>query len=176
MTTLTDPAPTHQEKHGYASHQIAYHWTIVGLVAFQWFLGGAMARAFGQREAGALEATSLGGAYAHIALGSAILIVMLMRLGAKLKRPVQVAPDSDHPWARAAGRINHWLFYGVLILLPLGGLLAWFGRSEAAATLHSLLAWLLPFLIAAHVAGALVHQFVFRDNLIGRIVRSGPGT
>lgn len=162
-------------KHGYSSLQIAFHWTIVGLVAFQWFLGWPMSRIFDARQAGEVVVQA-GAAYVHIALGVTILIVMLARLGAKLKRPVQVAPDSDHPWARLAGQVNHWIFYIVLIALPLGGILAWFGRSELAASLHAFLAVALPFFIAAHVLGALVHQFVFRDNLIGRIIRPGAGS
>ena len=65
-------------KHGYSSLQIAFHWTTVGLVAFQWFLGQIMSRAYWSRaEMGAAEATSLGGAYVHIALGTTILILML---------------------------------------------------------------------------------------------------
>jgi cytochrome b561 len=162
-------------KHGYSSLQIAFHWSIVGLVAFQWFLGWPMSQVFDARQAGE-RLVQEGAAYAHIALGVTILILMLARLGAKLKRPVQVAPDSDHPWARLAGQVNHWIFYIVLIALPLGGILAWFGRSEVAASLHALLAVALPFFIAAHVLGALVHQFVFGDNLIGRIVRPGAGS
>jgi cytochrome b561 len=162
-------------KHGYSSLQIAFHWTTVGLVAFQWFLGQPMSRIYEAREAGQ-EVVQAGPAYVHIALGVSILVVMLARLGAKLKRPVQVAPDSDHPWARLAGQANHWIFYIVLIALPLGGILAWFGRSDLAGDLHSFLANALPWFIAVHVLGALTHQYVFRDHLINRIVRPGPGT
>lgn len=162
-------------KHGYSSLQIAFHWTTVGLVAFQWFLGQSMSRVYNARDAGE-TVVQLGPAYMHIAIGVSILIVMLARLGAKLKRPVQVAPDSDHPWARLAGQVNHWVFYIVLIALPLGGLLAWYGRSDTAASLHAFLANALPWFIAAHVLGALTHQYVFRDHLINRIVRPGPGT
>lgn len=158
------------EKHGYSSLQIAFHWSVVALVAVQWFLGLGMRGVFYGREAGA-EIDSWGPAYAHIALGVTILVLMLARLTLKLRRPVAVAPDSDHPWARFLGRVNHWIFYIVLILLPLGGALAWFGGSLTAARLHYVLAWALPWFIALHVAGALVHHFVFRDGLIRRMVR-----
>jgi cytochrome b561 len=137
-----------------------------------------MSRAYQAREASAAGEVPalLGAAYVHIAIGVSILVVMLARLGAKLRRPVQVAPDSDHPWARLLGQANHWAFYIILIALPLGGLLAWYGRSDTAASLHAFLANALPWFIAAHVLGALTHQYVFRDHLINRIVRPGPGT
>lgn len=179
MTTASLLPAARNKRHGYSSYQIALHWTVVGLVAFQWFLGQQMTATVDALEAataGGPPVTNLGAAYVHIAFGITILIVMLARLAAKLRRPVQVAPDSDHPWARTLGTINHWAFYAVLIGLPVLGAIGWFGGSELAKNVHAFVANVLPWLIALHVLGALTHQFVFRDRLINRIVRDGPGT
>ena len=172
---MTSAPMTVRKKHGYSSTQIALHWTVVGLVAVQWFLGWPMSQIFEARQEGT-EVALRGAAYVHIALGISIFVVMLIRLSVKLRRPVEVAPDSDHPTLRTLGKINHWAFYAVLLALPLGGIAAWFGRSEAAGAAHSLLAILLPVLIAIHVSASLFHHFVLRDGLIRRMLRPTGGT
>jgi cytochrome b561 len=56
-------------------------------------------------------------------------------------------------------------------VLPILGAIAWFGRSEAAGTLHSLLVYVLLGAMALHVGAVLVHHLFLRENLIRRIVR-----
>ena len=175
--TTTPVTPSERKahaRHGYASYQIAYHWTIVVLVVVNWFLGQPMSEIYDAREEGQ-QFSQWGPAFVHIAIGVSILIVMLMRLGAKIRRPVQVAPESKHRTLALLGRINHWAFYVVLISMPILGALAWFFGSDLAANLHSLLAWVLPILIVLHVGGALLH-LVLGENIIRRIVRPTGGT
>lgn len=161
--------PAHR-KHGYSTVQIALHWTVAVLVAANLLLGGAMAEVFDAVQDGE-EVDSLGAAYAHILIGSSILLLMVVRLAARLGRPVATNPDSPHRVLALLGRINHWTFYVILILLPLGGIVAWFAGSEAAGRLHGLLATALLAVIALHVAAALFHQLVLRENLLRRIIR-----
>jgi cytochrome b561 len=86
----------------------------------------------------------------------------------------------------------HWLFYLMLVLIPLSGWLvastgrspttSWFGlidvpplplRGEDAHELmeevHEILAKLMIGLIVLHVAGALKHHFEGHKHLIGRM-------
>ena len=162
-------------KHGYSSLQIALHWTVVVLIVTNYLLGGAMSQTFNALQRGA-EVTSLGGAYAHVAIGLSLLIVMIARLTARLQRPVAVAPDSGHPLLSTLGRITHLSFYGILLLIPVLGAIAWFGGVGAAGNAHALAVWALIALIALHVSANLFHHFVLRDGLIRRMLRPTGGT
>ena len=165
MTT----APTHL-KHGYSTAQIAIHWTVAVLVAANLLLGDAMSRVFNAVQDGQ-EVDSLGAAYVHIIIGVTLLLLMVARLAARLQRPVATNPDSPHKLLALLGRINHWAFYGILLVLPLLGLAAWFGGSETAGDLHGLLVTVLLAAMALHVGAVILHHLVLRENLIRRIIR-----
>ena len=161
-------------RHGYSSLQIAFHWSVVVLVIANWFVGQGMEEVFLKREAGE-QFAQWGPAFVHIALGIAIFGTMVARLLTRLNRPVETAAGSKHRIMKLLGWLNHWAFYVVLLAMPPLGAIAWFAGSEAAGGLHSILAWLLPFLIAVHVGGALLH-LILGENIIRRIVRPTAGT
>lgn len=174
-TTPTSPAERAEHaRHGYSSYQIAIHWSVVGLVVANWLLGQGMEQVFDARQEG--EAViNLGPAYMHVAIGIVIFLTMVARLLARIRRPVETAAGTKHHIMALLGRINHWAFYVVLLIMPVLGALAWFGGSEAAGGLHSLLAWLLVILIALHVGGAVLH-LLLGENIFRRMLRSSPGT
>lgn len=69
-----------------------------------------------------------------------------------------------------AGTAGHWALYVLMLALPITGLLAWFGGVTALADPHGeILKVLLWVMIVLHVAAALYHQFVLRDNLLNRM-------
>jgi cytochrome b561 len=128
----------------------------------------------------------------HLANGSTILLVMLLRFAWRLAHPMPPAPADLSPGLRILARATHWAFYLVLILLPLMGWLAanaygstprllgliplpkLLGPNQAAAEtiggVHKVLATLLLALITAHVSGALYHALVKRDGVIWRML------
>jgi cytochrome b561 len=65
------------------------------------------------------------------------------------------------------GRGEELKIYGVL-LFNAGPERAW---AIALGSLHANLSWTLIILIGGHIAVALYHQFVLRDNLIARMIR-----
>lgn len=174
MTATATPA-----RHGYSSLQIALHWIIFALFWVNWFLGESMEHAYDalmEGEGGGEAATSLGGAYSHVIIGLAVLLLMVARLAARLRRPVVTNPEGRHAILDTLGTISHWAFYGLLIAIPLLGALAWFGGVDAAGGLHKLLVTATVVLIGIHVLAALFHQFVLKDHLIRRMMRPTGGT
>lgn len=158
---------------GYSRTQIALHWVVMVLVFFQLVAGDSMTRVWwdGQKT-GHVEMTTA--ARLHIIVGITILVLMLWRLGLRLIRGVPEVPDEQGPMVKLAGEIAHWSFYALLLLLPISGLLVWFGGVEALYRLHgSLLKALLYLLIAAHVGAAFWHQFIVRDGLLARMRKAG---
>jgi cytochrome b561 len=127
----------------------------------------------------------------HKLIGVTILLVVLWRLAYRFTRGAPPAEPTIEPWQRVASGLNHWGMYLLLICVPVAGYvgislfpaLDIFGlfslpgivapNKEAANTafaVHKVLAVLLILLIAVHVAAALFHYFIRKDNVLGRMI------
>lgn len=165
------------------------HWTVVLLVLLQ----------FGSKllPIGALGATEDGLNRWHLAIGPTILLLMVFRLLWRLTHRVPPPPRDLAPALRFVSRATHWLFYGLLILLPI---LGWISASaygapatllglvrlpmlvaqnkalaEQVGAVHGFFAWVLLAVIALHFGGAVFHAFR-RDGVAGRMIPGGdPG-
>ena len=128
----------------------------------------------------------------HKSIGLTVLALTVARLGWRLgHRPPPFDPVMK-PWEKSLASLIHWLFYLMLILIPLSGWLIvssgknpvtdWFGlvrvpplplRGEDAHELmeevHEILGYAMIGLIVLHVAGALKHHFAGHRHLIGRM-------
>jgi len=123
----------------------------------------------------------------HRPLGILILVFALVRLGVRLRRGAPPLP-ADLPWPQvAAARGSHVLLYVLLILMPLigwsmlsaGGYpIVFYGPIHLPPVMphndalyavlrstHTALAYLLFAVILAHIAGALFHAWVRRDDV-----------
>jgi cytochrome b561 len=174
-----------EPRNRYSTVSLILHWLIAVLVVTQVLL--IMA-------ADATEGPAAGRWIGlHKSVGLGILVLTLARIGWRVARPAIPLPEPMPPWQKLIARATHVLFYVVLIGLPLGGWAAssaasrdivWFGLfewpllpigggRETAARLmdmHELGAKALYVLIALHVAGALKHHFVDRDNVLHRMI------
>ncbi len=166
-----------------------FHWLIVVLVVVQITLALVLPSILPKSAEDSIAAW-------HLANGSTILLVMLLRLAWRLAHPMPPAPADLSPGLRILARTTHWAFYLVLVVLPVMGWLAAnaYGSTprllgliplpkligpdqavgETIGGVHKVLATLLFALIAAHVSGALYHAFVKRDAVIWRMVPGRP--
>jgi len=155
----------------YTKPQITLHWLIVVLVGAQFLTAEAMKQFFEKAE----DAGVLAGfptdpiAMAHAGGGGAILVLMLIRLGLRLTYGAPPAPQSLTPALKLASRATHYTFYIVLVALPATGMAALYITPQAG-DVHFLLKTVLLILIAAHVAGALAHAFIFKDGVVRRML------
>lgn len=165
------------------------HWLTVALVAVQLPVGIYMS--YRGNVLDVWDAVT-GGLYnGHKLLGVAILLVVLCRLAYRLLRGAPPPEPTIARWQVVASRLNHWGMYALLVCVPVAGYvgislfpaLDVFGvfslpgvvapDKEAAKTafaIHGLLASLLVLLVAVHVAAALFHYFVRKDNVLGRMI------
>lgn len=127
----------------------------------------------------------------HKSIGASFLIWTVLRL---INRLVTKAPP--HPpmpvWQTAIAHLTHLGLYVAMLAMPITGILMsmYGGRGVSVFGLFSLpsvvgidremaklmnglhtgaVFYVLVFLVVAHVAGALYHQFVMKDNLIARM-------
>ncbi|PZX15782.1 cytochrome b561 [Palleronia aestuarii] len=157
----------------YSSAQRGAHWLVLFLVIFQYFTGSGMEHAF---DAVAESGGSwTGTAYVHGMIGTTILLTMLFRLYLRSTRGAPPPPDTEPSAIQWISRANHFLFYAVLIAMPLAGLYAALTLSETAAWLHGNAWTVLLVLIAAHVAGALWHVSK-GDGVLRRMAGRAPST
>lgn len=176
------------ERYGWVSQ--ALHWGMAALFAWQ-FTGMVLRLLLGRTPVTAVMVGS------HAPVGTLLLGLVLLRLlwawGNRHRRP----PRERTPAGRAAW-LGHAALYLLMIVIPLLALLRQYGSGRAFApfgvplmaasdklpwlmapadAVHGLLAWLLLALVAGHVLMVLVHQYVWRDGIAGRMLprrRKGP--
>lgn len=128
----------------------------------------------------------------HKSLGLTVLfLVMLFFLW--IKRTGKPAwPNTMSPWQKILAYTVHYSLFVLLIIMPLCGWImsvaanrvpSYFGlfkmplpikESESLAEFmeqsHIVIAWLLIALIVLHIAGALVHHFIEKDNILKQML------
>ena len=76
----------------------------------------------------------------------------------------------DETIFRLAAKVVHFGFYAFIFVMPLTGIAAYYFRMDAVGSLHAdVLKVVLWAFIAAHVAGALAHQFYWKTNVLRRM-------
>ena len=136
-------------------------------------------------------------AYAwHKWLGLTIFLLVLARLAWRLTHQPPPLPATLPAWQRLLAGISHALLYLLMLAMPLTGWLmssakgfqtVYFGvlpipdlldknnvLGDALASAHATLAWLLIALLAPHVAAALKHHFIDRDDVLRRMLPFMP--
>ena len=174
----------HMDDKRYGAVSMALHWIIALLIVVQLCLGWYM------NEGGVPDHSAAQDRIQdiHVTVGLTILILVLVRIGVRLTHPAPPLPSTLALWERVLARASHWLFYILLLVIPLTGWalvsvrhedipffgLAWpampgldhLARPEARAIggqlkhIHIyILIWIVLINLALHVAGALKHQF-----------------
>jgi cytochrome b561 len=173
-----------EEAARYTRVAVALHW-IIALLLIGNILLGFYHEDFGKAAAGWLM-------FFHKAIGMTVLGLTLARLAWRLThRPPTFDPVLKR-WERGLAHAIHWLFYAMLIGIPLSGwmmsssggrMTSFWGlfniaplpvpRSHDARELfegaHEILAKVTIGLILLHVAGALKHHLEGHKHLAGRM-------
>lgn len=183
-------------RYRYAAVAIALHWTIAVLIIAQIAAGLWMSSGDGAASAGP-GTLRFAVFQLHKSFGILVLLLSVARVAWRLFNP----PPSTHvvvlPWEKALSTAVYAAFYILMIALPLTGwalvsssptgiptllfgVLEWPHLPLPATEVvedgfhevHEVLAFVAIALIALHVAGALKHHLVDRENLI---IRMAPG-
>ena len=155
---------------GYSPAQIGLHWIIALLIALQFLFNEPMGEAFDSVMRGTVPPFSWG-VWAHIAGGVSILALVLWRVALRRSRGVPPPPEGEGTLLGRAASLGHWALYALMVLMPVSGLVAWFGGVDTAGEAHGLMSNLMLFVLAVHVAAALWHQFWLKDHLLLRMMR-----
>ena len=160
----------------YSGGAILFHWTIAVLIVLN-ILGAILT----EDMDGAVRGLAMG---LHKATGITVLALSLLRFGWRLAHRPPPFPDTVGPAERLGARAVHWIFYGLMVALPVTGWLmisaatprrpfSWYyafdlpflpvegqkGVQIFAHDAHEILFYVLLALLVLHVAGALKHHF-----------------
>ncbi|MBN8631437.1 MAG: cytochrome b [Rhodobacterales bacterium] len=152
---------------GYSGTQIALHWLVAILIVVAWFTGEG-----GEEAMETVEKGGTAGFVPHIAIGLAILALVVVRLIVRLGRGAPAAVGEPGSLAVMASDWGHRLIYLLMIAVPLGGISTFFLGLDVG-DVHALAANVLMAVILGHAMMALYHQYVLKDGLLRRMMRAG---
>lgn len=127
----------------------------------------------------------------HAIIGLIVLLLAATRICWRSVHTPPPLPDSGGSLLHWAAKVGHGLLYLLMLLVPLIGIptLAYRGRGldfglfaipplvsrapdifHPLTELHQLAAWALVLVALGHIAAAIYHQHVLRDQLISRML------
>lgn len=161
------------------------HWSIATLIFVQFALGWIAA-------SWRLSPTKLELFVWHKSIGLLILLLVVLRLLWRLANTVPVLPVEMSAAERAAARMSHGLLYLLILAMPLSGWVInsaakipfrvfWLfplppivapdkALAELAKQVHFILFVMIAALVAVHIAAALRHHLVKRNDTLTRML------
>ena len=168
----------------YSRVAIWLHWIIAALIVTNLLLG-----FYHEDFSRPVRASMM---FWHKSFGLTVLALTFARLAWRLSHRPPAFDPVMKKWEMSLASLIHWLFYLLLVLIPISGWLvastgrspvtSWFGLTdvpplplrgkeahELMEEVHEILAKVMIGLLVLHVLGALKHHFEGHRHLIGRM-------
>ncbi len=161
-----------------------FHWSIAILIIGMLLLG----LSFSFIDSRALKSPLM---TIHKSIGFTLIILVILRIVWRFANPTPKLPSTTPRWQAIFAHSSHGLLYLALLIMPLSGMLMsaahgyginyfWlfsfsipFPHNEVLKSIlswtHLITAWTLSILLLAHLAGALKHHFIDKDNVLRRM-------
>lgn len=156
------------------------HWSMALLILAMLFIGAGMVITLSTRHTWLVEL--------HKPLGLVLLVLVLVRIAVRLRRPPPALPADLPGWQRGLAHLSHLLLYTLMLAMPLAGwamlsaggypvvVLSWLKLPAIAphdaalyAVLrqaHHWLGYLLFATVLLHLGAALFHGLIRRDGVL----------
>lgn len=152
----------------YAVSQRILHWLTLVLLIVSFVSHEAMKESWiALRRSG--EATFSTGTAVHVWIGVLILVLTVARIVLRVTKGAPAPVEGQSRQITIVSAATHGLLYLALLMLPISGGMAWFAGVTDASEVHEVFFNIGWVLVALHIAGALYHQFLLKDNLIARM-------
>lgn len=179
-----------EESRGYSPLSKWLHWVMAGFVLCIVPIGLTMTRL----PSGKIQDNLF---FIHESFGATILALACIRVAVRLIRGAPPPYPGLPPWQRVVAEATHRSLYILLVVVPV---LGWAATSayrapisvyglfelppilavnkplaETLFSIHMAGAYLLTALALMHIGAALMHGFVLRDGVLGRMLPAGWG-
>ena len=170
-----------------------FHWGVAGIIIFLLGLGFYTANIVTDVY------EQFGLVQLHKSWGFTVFVLVLLRLIWRAANPTPALPADMPRWEKSVAHFGHLAIYALIIAMPLSGWLMAsaselqelygiknkvFGLFEMPdpfvpgsgeleglfATIHFYCALALTAILAGHIAAALKHHFVEKDNILRRMI------
>ncbi|CAA7612330.1 Cytochrome B561 [Candidatus Terasakiella magnetica] len=168
----------------YDSVAKALHWIMAAVIIILWVVG----HLIDAIPKGDFRSNIIG---MHKAFGVVIAILAVARLTWRSTRPTPALPATMPPMEQFLAKLGHVALYVLMLAIPLDGVLlsqsggravSVFGlvlptiveKSDALKSVfkqgHEVMGWMLALLLVAHVAAALRHHIILKDDILRRMM------
>ena len=174
--------PVSQDKVRYDRVTMAFHWLTALLVVSQWL--GAQVIDWFPRGPLRVDARSV-----HITMGVLLTLLLAGRILWRLTAGRRL-PLADRGALNVVAKATHWALYLLLIAMVMLGILLTWSRGDSIFNLfslpvldpsnkdlrnqleglHNTVGYMILGLAGVHALAALVHRFVWRDGVLGRML------
>ncbi|MCI8212618.1 cytochrome b [Pseudomonas sp. S25] len=161
------------------------HWSMALMIIAMLFIGAGMVASVSARHEWLLDL--------HKPLGIAILVLVILRIIVRLSSHTPALPADLPTWQVLAAKLSHYVLYALMLAMPLIGwamisaagdpvmlssslrlpsiVAADAGTFAFLRQTHTWLAYLLFMTVLMHIAAALFHAWVRRDEVLGSMLR-----
>lgn len=174
-----------QPSHVYRVPARIFHWGMALLLIPMIIAGGVMVQEGISRP---LQNTLF---IFHKNVGTLLLLLIALRILYRWRNPPPPEPDELPAWQKMASHWTHLLLYALMVIMPVAGYIrvraggfpiemldamgapTLIPKSEALAafakSVHYFGSWAIMILIAMHIAAALQHKLIKKDNVFSRM-------
>jgi cytochrome b561 len=163
------------------------HWLMALLIIGLWCVGLVME----DLPKGDFRSQVIG---LHKAFGVIVLVLALVRLSWRAFNRAPELPAAMPAWERLGAKLGHVALYALMIVMPLDGILLSQAGGRAVNVLgfvlptvmekndqlkhlfgeaHEAMGWALAVVLAIHVAAAIRHHVLLKDDVLKRMLPGG---
>ena len=168
----------------YDGRTMFFHWATAVLVVAQWL--GAQTIDWFPRGSLRVDARSI-----HIIFGVVLAVLLVARIAWRLTEGRRL-PLADKGAVNVLAKATHWGLYALLVAMVLLGFAVVWTQGDSIFNLfsvpaydpknpdlgeqmqgiHGTIGWIILALAGVHATAALVHRYLWRDGVLGRMLPS----
>ena len=158
------------KREGFSKYQVIVHWLVACFILFQIATGSTMSNDFLALKDGKISIEEVHkNSWYHLFFGLTIFLLMVIRFILRIIFGVPKPTKQSSSLTIIVAKIIHWLFYLVLLIVPISGFVAWNTSNLLIGNLHSASVNALYVLVVIHLIAIVYHQIFLEDNLIDRM-------
>lgn len=166
------------------------HWIMAVIFIAAWIIGFYSGNFLSYEVDGSFKGSVI---TFHKNIATLIIFLVIIRIFWRYTHPAPKLPDTMSPFMKLLAHIGHLALYFMLLALPITGcLFSWSAGHPAPVLylfeiprlleqndavlaivkpLHIYLSWAVGFLLVGHIAAALKHHFIDKDNVFKSMTR-----